>query len=89
MKQKRQAIKVKLKRGDIVKAISGADAQSSKTGKVLRVYHRENRALVEGMNLVKKHIKRNQDYPQGGIVEKEAAIHISNLKVITPFDSKE
>ena len=89
MKQKRQAIKVKLKRGDLVKAISGADAQSNKTGKVLRVYHRENRALVEGMNLVKKHIKRNQDYPQGGIVEKEAAIHISNLKVITSSDSKE
>ena len=88
MKKKRQAFKAKLKRGDIVKVIAGEDAQSSKTGKVLRVYHSQNRALVEGMNLVKKHIKRSQDYPQGGIVEKEAAIHISNLKVITPSDKE-
>lgn len=76
--------KLKLKRGDIVKAITGADAPSGKTGKVLRVDPASQRALVEGFNLVKKHIKRSQDYPQGGIVEKEAPVHISNLKVVTP-----
>jgi large subunit ribosomal protein L24 len=76
--------KFKLKRGDLVKAIAGEDAASGKTGKVLRVDPASQRALVEGFNLVKKHIKRSQDYPQGGIVEKEAPIHVSNLKVVTP-----
>ena len=49
----------------------------------MRVYRDRNRAIVEGVNLVKKHIKKSQDYPQGGIVEKEAPIHISNLKLET------
>lgn len=76
--------KIRLKRGDVVKAIAGNDGASGKTGKVLQVDHASQRALVEGLNLIKKHIKRSQDYPQGGIVEKEAPIHISNLKVVTP-----
>ena len=76
--------KLSLKSGDIVKAITGEDAPSGKTGKVIRVDPSSQRALVEGFNLVKKHIKRSQDYPQGGIVEKEAPMHISNLKVVTP-----
>lgn len=76
--------KIKLKRGDVVKAIAGEDAASAKTGRVLRVDRARQRAVVEGFNLVKKHIKRSQDYPQGGIVEKEAPIHVSNLKVVTP-----
>lgn len=78
--------KIKLKQGDIVKAITGEDAPSGKTGKVMRIDTGSQRALVEGFNLVKKHIKRSQDYPQGGIVEKEAPVHISNLKVVTPAE---
>ena len=78
--------KIKLKSGDIVRAITGEDAASGRTGKVIRVDPSSQRALVEGFNLVKKHIKRSQDYPQGGIVEKEAPVHISNLKVVTPAD---
>ena len=78
--------KVRLKRGDIVEVISGANksqGQKKVTGKVMRVFRDNNRAIVEGVNLVKKHMRKSNDYPQGGIVEKEAPIHISNLKVVT------
>ena len=78
--------KVRLKRGDIVRAVSGADADGKKTGKVLVVDRARNRAVVEGFNLVKKHMRKSQDHPQGGIVEKEASIHISNLKVVSAAD---
>ena len=52
-------------------------------GKVLEVLKDKNKAIVEGVNLVKKHTKPNAQNPQGGIVEKEAAIHISNLSLLT------
>ena len=78
--------KVRLKRGDIVKAIAGEDADGKKTGKVMRVDTVRNRAVVEGFNLVKRHMRKSQDLPQGGIVEKEAPIHISNLKVVSSSD---
>jgi large subunit ribosomal protein L24 len=82
MKGRRRTPKLKIKRGDIVQAVTGEDSAGRKSGKVLRVFPDSQRALVEGMNLVKKHIRKNQDYPQGGIVEKEAPIHISNLKIL-------
>jgi large subunit ribosomal protein L24 len=82
MKGRRRTPKLKIKRGDIVQVITGEDAAGRKSGKVLRVFPDSQRALVEGMNLVKKHIRKNQDYPQGGIVEKEAPIQISNLKIL-------
>ncbi len=75
--------KVHLKRGDVVEVIAGDDSAGNKSGKVMRVFRDKNRAIVEGVNLVKKHMKKSQDYPQGGIVEKEAPIHISNLRVVT------
>jgi large subunit ribosomal protein L24 len=75
--------KVHLKRGDVVEIIAGDDSAGGKTGKVMVVFREKNRAIVEGVNLVKKHMKKSQDYPQGGIVEKEAPIHISNLRVVT------
>lgn len=73
--------KLKIKRGDIVMAISGEDADGKKTGKVLQVFPLKGRAIVEGFNYVKKHMRKTQDNPKGGIVEKEAPIHVSNLKV--------
>lgn len=82
MKGSKRTPKLKIKRGDVVQAITGEDAASQKSGKVLRVYPETQRALVEGMNIVKKHLRKSPDYPQGGIVEKEAPIHISNLKMI-------
>ena len=73
--------KAHIKRDDIVVAIAGDDAAGNKQGKVLKVLRTEGRALVEGFNLVKRHMKKSQDNPQGGIVEKEAPIAISNLRV--------
>ncbi|WP_223032966.1 MULTISPECIES: 50S ribosomal protein L24 [Hanstruepera] len=73
--------KLKIKSGDTVKVIAG-DHKGSE-GKVLQVLIDKNKAIVEGVNLVKKHMKPSAQSPQGGIVEKEAAIHISNLSLLT------
>jgi large subunit ribosomal protein L24 len=67
-----------IKKGDTVQAIAGED--KGKTGKVLQLLAGGEKALVEGLNLVKKHMRKTQDNPQGGVFEKEAPIHISNLK---------
>ncbi len=76
-------IKMHIRRGDIVKAVSGADADGKKTGKVLKVYPQTGRALVEGFHFVKKHMRKSQDNPNGGIVTKEAPMAASNLAVVT------
>ena len=73
-------MKLHVKNGDTVKVIAGED--KGRTGKVLKVYPEKNRAIVEGMNIVKKHTKPNARNTQGGIVEQEASIHISNLMVM-------
>ncbi len=82
MKGRKQRVKTRLRKGDMVQVMAGDDGGSQKTGKVMRVDLATQRAVGEGVNLVKKHIRKNQDYPQGGIIDKEAPIHISNLKVI-------
>ncbi|GGH34516.1 50S ribosomal protein L24 [Mangrovimonas yunxiaonensis] len=74
--------KLKIKSGDTVKVIAG-DHKGTE-GKVLKVLKDKNKAIVEGVNLVKKHMKPSAQNPQGGIVEKEAAIHVSNLSLLTP-----
>ena len=76
-------IKMHVRRGDIVRAISGADADGKKTGKVLKVYPETGRALVEGFRFVKKHMRKSQDNPSGGIVTKEAPMAASKLVVVT------
>ena len=73
-------MKLHVKKGDTVMVMTGSDKK--KTGKVLKVYPEKNRAIVEGLNLVKKHTKPNAKNTQGGIVEQEAPIHISNLMVM-------
>ena len=73
--------KFKIKSGDTVKVIAG-DHKGSE-GKVLQVLKDKNKAIVEGVNLCKKHMKPSAQSPQGGIVEKEAAIQISNLSLLT------
>ena len=73
-------MKIHIKKGDIVKVIAG-DSKGSQ-GKVLEVDVEKYRALVEGVNMVSKHTKANAKNPNGGIVKKEAPIHISNLMVI-------
>ena len=76
-------IKMHVRRGDIVRAISGADADGKKTGKVLKTYPSKGRVLVEGFNFVKKHMRKSQDNPNGGIVSKEAPLAASKLVVVT------
>jgi large subunit ribosomal protein L24 len=75
-------IKLKIKSGDTVTVIAG-DHKGSE-GKVLRVDREKNKAIVEGVNMVSKHTKPSAKSPQGGIVKKEAPIHISNLALIDP-----
>ena len=72
--------KLKIKTGDTVRVIAG-DHKGSE-GKVLSVLIEKNKAIVEGVNMIKKHMKPNAQNPQGGIVEKEAALQISNLSLI-------
>ena len=76
----------KIKKNDIVYVLGGRD--SGKTGKVFRVYAKKGKALVEGINYVKKHARKSQANPQGGIVQKESAIHISNLALLCKTCSK-
>jgi len=73
--------KLKIKSGDTVRVIAG-DHKGSE-GKVIKVLIAKNKAIVEGVNMVKKHMKPSAQSPQGGIVEKEALIQISNLSLLT------
>lgn len=78
--------KLHIKKGDLVYVISGES--KGQQGKVLSVLVKKERALVEGVNMVSKHTKPNSKYPQGGIIKKEAPIHISNLMLIDPATGK-
>ena len=71
---------MKIIKGDIVKVILGAD--SGKSGRVIKVFPSKERIVVEGVNLVKKHARPTQENPQGGIIEKESTIHISNVQLV-------
>jgi|SRR5680860_1470892 len=75
--------KLHIKKGDTVVVITGND--KGRKGRVLEVIRKTERAIVEGVNLMKKHTKPNAESPQGGIIEKEASVHISNLML---FDAK-
>lgn len=85
MATKRFAPKLHIKKGDKVMVIAGSNKGQS--GEVKLVLTKENRAIIDGVNLVKKHTKATQDNP-GGINEIEAPIHISNLMVIDPKSGK-
>ena len=78
--------KLHIKKGDTVYVNAGND--KGKTGKVLSVDPKADRAVVEGINMVSKHTKPNSKQPQGGIVKQEAGIHISNLNLIDPQSGK-
>ena len=71
---------MKIKKGDTVQVITGNDA--GKTGRVIKIFIDRDRIIVEGVNIVKKHARPTQDNPQGGIIEKEATIHISNIMMV-------
>ena len=69
-----------IKKGDVVKVIAGK--YKGKEGKILKVFLKTNRVIIEGVNLVKRATRPSQQNPQGGIVEKEAAIHASNVMLV-------
>jgi large subunit ribosomal protein L24 len=71
---------MKIAKGDTVQVITGND--NGKTGRVIKVFLAKDKILVEGINIVKKHSRPTQDNPQGGIIKKEAAIHISNVMLV-------
>ncbi|MED1205650.1 50S ribosomal protein L24 [Heyndrickxia acidicola] len=71
-----------VKKGDKVMVITGKD--KGKTGVVLAAFPKKDRVIVEGVNIVKKHSKPSQVNPQGGIINKEASIHVSNVMLLDP-----
>lgn len=77
--KKRFQPKFNIKKDDSVIVIAGDDKDRSNPKKVLAVYPQKSRVLIEGVNMVTKHLKPNAQNPQGGIVKEEAAIHISNV----------
>jgi len=78
--------KLHIKKGDTVMVITGES--KGQKGRVLEVDRKKDRALVEGVNMVSKHTKPNSKAPQGGIVKKEASIHLSNLMLMDPTSGK-
>jgi len=74
--------KLHIKKGDIVKVIAGND--NGKQGKVLKMIPEKQKAVVEGIRMMKKHAKPDSKHPQGGIVSMEAPMHISNLMLVDP-----
>ena len=74
--------KLHVKKEDTVMVISGKD--KGRKGRIIAAYPRENRVLVEGVNMVKKHSKPSQANPQGGIINQEAPIHVSNVMLLDP-----
>ena len=77
---------MRVKKGDTVVVIAGKD--KGKTGKVVKVFPKTNKVIVEGVNVVTKHQKPSAINPQGGIVNKEASIHISNVMPLDPETGK-
>ncbi|MEO5804299.1 MAG: 50S ribosomal protein L24 [Verrucomicrobiota bacterium] len=74
-----------VKKGDEVVVIAGSE--KGKRGKIIEVKSKGERVIVEGIKMLKKHTKRNQNNPQGAIVEREGAIHISNVMAVASFDA--
>ena len=79
-------IKLKIKVGDYVKVIAGSNKGSE--GKVVSIIKKRQKVIIEGLNLVKKHLKPNSKNPQGGIEEKESPIHISNVFLLNNDSDK-
>jgi len=79
------AVKLKIKKGDKVLVIAGPD--KGKSGEVLAVFPTENRAMVQGVNMVRRHTRQSAQ-SEGGIISREAKIHLSNLALADPKDGK-
>ncbi len=79
-------MKMKLKRNDDVIVLSGD--HKGKSGKILRVLRDKSKVIVEGVALVKKHLKKSQQHPEGAIIEMEQPIHCSNVMLKSKYDAK-
>jgi large subunit ribosomal protein L24 len=78
--------KFHVKRGDEVVVISGSE--KGKRGKILQVNTKSERVTIEGLKLIKRHVKRSQEHPQGAIVEREGGIHVSNVVAAAKYDAR-
>lgn len=77
---------IRLRRGDKVQVVAGRE--KGKQGEILRMVAGGDRVVIRGVNIVKKHVKPTQQNPKGGIIEKEAALHASNVMIVDPKDGK-
>jgi large subunit ribosomal protein L24 len=78
--------KFHVKKGDEVVVIAGTE--KGKRGKIIEVLRAKERAIVEGVKMIKRHTRKNQANPQGAIVEREGSVHVSNLMLAARFDAK-
>lgn len=78
--------KLHVKRDDVVVVITGKD--KGKRGKIISVVTKKETVFVEGVNIQKKHVRKNQQNPHGAIVEREGPIHVSNVMLATKFDAR-
>jgi large subunit ribosomal protein L24 len=79
---------VHIKKGDEVYVISGPHRSREKKGKIIQVFTKKDRVIVEGFNMIKKHVRKNQAHPEGAIVEREGTIHISNVMRADRFEAR-
>lgn len=75
-----------VKKGDEVVVIAGAER--GKRGKIIKIESKKQRVIVEGVRMIKKHMRKNQNQPQGAIIEREGTIHISNVMAAEKFDAR-
>jgi len=86
MAEQKKVYKIRLKKGDTVMVRAGK--HKGKTGKITAVHPRENKVTVEGINVVKKHVKPNQQYPQGAVIDLTKPIWVSKVGIVEPTSKK-
>ena len=79
-------LKFHVKKGDEVVVIAGSE--KGKRGKIIEVQRSSNRVIVEGLHMIKRHIRKNQQNPNGAIVEREGTVHISNVMKVENYDTR-
>lgn len=79
---------IHIKKGDEVYVITGPHKSREKKGKIIQVFTKKDRVIVEGFNMIKKHVRKNQEHPEGAIVEREGTIHISNVMRADRFEAR-
>ncbi|MGB8368484.1 MAG: 50S ribosomal protein L24 [Limisphaerales bacterium] len=78
--------KFHVKKGEVVVVLAGKE--KGKRGKIIAVLRKKQRVIVEGVQMIKRHMRKSQDHPQGAIVEREGTIHLSNVMRVDQFDAR-